>query len=378
MPCPPEPGHFGVPGGAAAAAYSNTMTLRFRLLAAPWWLRALIASILTAVLVIVLAGLLMPGVSRIGWPWQAALLTVVSLTFGAVFAVGGQPLHRAFLASTAGLSGAGRAQAVIALRSGQAPADPAVLAAALALAAMFEQRRGKRAARMPLLTVLAVTWLTGLGVLNLVQDQPRIGFLWLLIAVLNAGSFVLDRHRRKRLLRNISALRADAAGRPGGQELIAVAGHQPALIPSRRQRAAIVLVVLVVVAGASWATVELSRPSPDCRVARDVVGYVYDRRELLDPNTIPAAAGHPPLTAYQQWSDQLQRHAGAVSSPEIAPRLHSIAEQAAQAVTLVLNLRTRELTPSTVRQRGDMGLYSGIANQITADENALLDQCRLR
>jgi hypothetical protein len=377
---PPGWGHyFGAQRSRAVAAYSIPMKLRFSLLAAPWWLRGLVGAVLTAVLVTLLAWLTMPDVHRIDWLWKATLLVVVSVTFGAVFSVSSQPLHRRYFAIAGGLDAAQERQAVSALRSGRCPTDPAALAAALALVALFEPRDTKAALWRTVLGAAAMAWFACFGALYVWQGQTRLGTLWLVIAALYAGNFALDRRWRRRFLHNGAALRGDAAALPDGPEYIAAAAARPSAARLRTPaRALLTAAVILVVLGASWLTAVLSRLSPDCRVARDAIGYVYDHRDLLDPNTIPAAAGHPPLTAYQQWSEQLQRYAGTVSTPEVAPRLHSIAQLSQQALNVVLHLRTTATVPSQGRQRGDMGLYSGIANQIAADENTLMDTCRLR
>jgi hypothetical protein len=185
---------------------------RFRVIAAPAWARWLIYGGLFAVIEIALAPLLMRElVSEWRWPTYVMFAVVVGVAFGGVIAAITQPAHRTYLSAVAGLGPEDRQRAAAALRTGEAPTNPAVLAAAIKLGQSFLNAGSSTTQRLVLNVVVAVAFL-GAGIVYLTHDDAPLGGFWIGLSVLYLAATLWERYNRQRTHRNVERLRAASSG----------------------------------------------------------------------------------------------------------------------------------------------------------------------
>ena len=157
----------------------------------------------------------MPGTASL-WrgPGLVVFCVVGGLVFGGLIAAVTQPAHRRYLSAVAGLGTEDRKRVAVALRSGEVPTDPGVLAAAIEVGQNFLSRGGSTHRRLVLNGVSAVLFL-GAGILYLTGGNARMGGFWIGLAVLVIGSALWDRYYRQRMQRNVETLRGAVSGLPG-------------------------------------------------------------------------------------------------------------------------------------------------------------------
>lgn len=151
-----------------------------RLMWAPWWVRWLVSAFLVAVIVGVLAPLTAPvRNSALGWPWRAVVLGGFGLVVGGLLLALSQPARRVYVAAVDGLSEPDRSRAIRAVRRGDIPDKPPVLAAAIRLGTLSFGRSSPTRQAMTNGFFL-VLW-AGPAVMQIVGGDIRLGLpspLW--------------------------------------------------------------------------------------------------------------------------------------------------------------------------------------------------------
>jgi hypothetical protein len=321
-------------------------------LLAPWWARRLANAVFTAVLSTAFAALFFPGfASAAAWPWKAAAMIGAGLAVSATLAYAQQPLRDSYTTPLTGLTRPQQESAITAVRRGQIPADPAVLAAAIRVGAVSvaSLRRGAQQQK-------TAKWLVPLlylapGVWNLVDGDTRKGLLWIGFSVYFAIYFAVLSFRTRHLPDHVQQLRAAAVVVPAAAAVLAeTAGSAP--LPPRWQwqwrslPIAVVTVACFVGATYFWGPLTLNPTSlhwRDCATSAKVVEFVDRHPEMLNAERI--APGEPGLPAYQEWTDQLHTFAESVNWAELAQHLDRVADLSAHAVSVVHDFR-QDTSPS--------------------------------
>lgn len=345
-----------------------------RLVVAPWWVLWLVNAATFTVTLVAICVLGLPGLAASGWTWPLLSVLGFSVIVTALITMARRPIQQSYARTVAGLSLSQRSQAVGALRRGEAPSDPAVLAAAIRIGnlSMAYQRRVARWQKrvawcVPLLWVLA-------GVLAFIGNNPRGGLTWTALALLVAARMAWASQKARRLPQRLELLRSAAALSPQALSALADAHDAAAPPPSVRFRLAFAAVVAIAVTGAIVAVYQQGQPSRDCRTANAVVGFIHAHPDMLDASLINP--GGPGLDKYQDWSDQLISYSQQVSAPDLAPHLHRIAKISTDAVSLVTEARRDSFaTQPTDEILGRLATYHAIIGQLIDDDKALIPPC---
>jgi hypothetical protein len=345
-----------------------------RLVVAPWWVRWLVnASVLTVVLFAMLACVI-PDFVRGGWVWPFLCVLGASLIMAALMTFAQRPVFQSYKPAVAGLSLSQRKHAIRALRTGEAPADPQVLAAAVRIGNLSRAYHGrvpdwqrKVAWCIPALWVVA-------GILEFVGHNARAGITWMVPAVLVAGRMAWATYRVRRLPQGLERLRAAADSSPEALSTLEQAQDSVAGPPALKIRLASMAVILVAVIVVCVVVYQRARPSPDCRTADKVVNYIHDHPDMLDGRLI--SPDGPGLDKYQGWSDQLVAYSRQVSAPDLAPHLQRIAQISADAVSVVAEVRRDPaINQSTHELLVRQLVYQGIVGHLIDEDKALIPPC---
>ena len=344
--------------------------MSFRLIEARWWVRCAVVALIAALILGPLwwSWVSFAGVDALGWACTLGLLFGCCLLFGATMTIVQQSGRRAYFEALRGLDKPQRAQALNALSVGGVPDDRAVLAGAIRLGNlwMVYRRRRSRWARA------YVTWfpilLVVLACVDFFTHNARQGFVWIWVAVLSTANTLWARRRWGRWPQHLEELRAAAPD-------LADQGEPPAL-SSRRVMvlSAVAMVVAGGIAAVPWVFFPSHQPRSQCQTADAAITYVHDKPELTTPGSI--GPGDPPLSAYQQWSDQLHTYAGQVSAPDLAPHMARIADLSAQAVSQVRDARQNPgHVPSYEESEARWNTYLSTIQQLYAEERQILAVC---
>jgi hypothetical protein len=309
---------------------------RFWLL--PLWVQGLVRAAIFAIAVGGVVSVLYPMfVYRMGWPLTAlSVIALCGTAIGAALYIQRPVRQRAYQA-LGGLDRPGSLAALEALRTGEVPADPDVLAAAIRAGALVQAYRHKttrtQRAAQRLIPAVAIT----AGVVELFRLPVAFGGLLIGVGLLWVLQLVTTARRRRRTDKNLHVLRA--ATDPGlGQAEEVDASTLP---PIRSGRVTLAIAILVTAFMALVWFVAYSEPQ--CNTVNAVMQLVYDKRQLGDPQNM--TRGQPDVATYRGWSDQLHRYADQVSDPRIAPGLHRIADLSDQAVTQFAQSRDALVSP---------------------------------
>jgi hypothetical protein len=339
---------------------------RFWLL--PLWVQGLVRGAICAVAIGAMIRMLYPMfVYRMGWPLTA--LSVIALCAAATGAT--LYLRRAVRQrSVEALGGLDRRRslaALEALRTGEVPADPDVLAAAIRAGTLVQayrrtRTRAQRAAQ-GLVPVVAITS----GVVEFFRLPVAFGALLIGVGLWWVYLLLATVRRRRRTDENMRVLRAADPGQPELEDI-----DVAALPPLRNAR---VWAVLVVCVSAFMTLVWLTAYSkPQCNTVNAVMKLVYEKRQLADPQNM--TRGQPNLAAYRDWSDQLHRDADQVSDPRIAPRLRRIADLSDQAVKQFAQSRDALVMPPPGYSLADQErTFSTTMQTLFNEENAVGEVC---
>jgi hypothetical protein len=345
-----------------------------RLVVAPWWVLWLVNA---ATFTVTLGAICVLGFSRVGasgWTWPLLSIAVFSVVATALITLSRRPIQQSYARTVAGLDLPQRAQAVGALRRGEVPSDPAVLAAAIRIGdlSMAYRRRVPRWQKWVAWCV-PLLWVVG-GVLGFVGNDARAGLTWTALALLIAARMAWASHKARRLPGRLELLRSAADSSPQALSALADAHDSTAPPPSPRFRLALAAVVAVAVAGAIAAVYQQGQPSRDCRTANAVVGFIHAHPDMLDASLINP--GGPGLDKYQQWSDQLVAYSQQVSAPDLAPHLRRIAKISSDAVSLVTEARRDSFATQPIDEiLARQATYHTITGQLIEDDKALIPPC---
>jgi hypothetical protein len=345
-----------------------------RLVVAPWWVLWLVNAATFTVTLVAICALGFPGFAASGWTWPLLSVLGFSVVATGLITLARRPIQQSYARTVEGLDLPQRSQAVKALRRGEVAPDPAVLAAAIRIGnlSMAYQRRVPRWQRR-LAWCVPVLWGAG-GVLAFVGNNPRGGLTWTVLALWIAARLLRASHKARRLPQRLELLRSAADSSPQALSVLADAHDSAAPPPSLRFRIAFAVFVSVAVAAGVYVQV---RPSRDCSTADAVVGFIHAHPEMLDATLINP--GGPGLDKYQDWSDQLVAYSQQGSGPDLAPRLHRIAELSANAVALVTDARRDSFaTQSADEIIARQVSYHGVIAKLIDEDKALIPPCHQR
>jgi hypothetical protein len=344
----------------------------------PWWVRWLAGGAATAATLAAVTMMMWPSfLPSSDWAAKAAAIGISGLAVTAALLYAQQPWRQAYIATLRGLDRSQQGRALQALRRGEMPTDPAVLAGAIRAGALSTAYRNaitksQKATRwwMPALylVIAALQWPT---------HDLRKGLLWLGFAFFFAGYFAWASHRERRLQRHVELLCAGAMGVPEAEAAVAETAAGVPRPPQRQWATAILLGVIAacfIATVSIWGSSHSGRPPGDCAVSREVVEFLDRHREMFDPRAI--APGGPGLDAYQEWSDQLRTFAQQVTVPDLSAHLTRVAALSARAVAIVRDLRSGGGTtpPPEVMQTHEND-YMKIISELNAEEGDATTAC---
>jgi hypothetical protein len=180
-----------------------------RLLGAPWWVRWLVWSLFTALVVILIWGVAFPYVHNatdVGWALAAGL------GLGAAVTLWQQPGHHAFVAAVSGLSGEEKSEAVRSLYGGEIPSDPEVLGAAMELAEVSAASRNPGRVMWVFRLMFLVSWAAS-AIGQIAMGEVIRGVVWAGLGLVVGASWAWDWRYLRRLRIRYDSLRE--AARPG-------------------------------------------------------------------------------------------------------------------------------------------------------------------
>lgn len=344
-----------------------------RMVVAPWWLRWLVDAAVAAVALTAIVAAILPTFVATTGLWGLVALLGFSLAAAAPIVLVQTSVQRSYAAALAGLTLEQRTQTVKALRGGQVPSDPRVLAAAIRVGTI-SRAYGRRAARWQKTAIwwLPATYAAGAVVFEF-TGNTRQALLWAGFALLFAALFAWRSYRSRRLPQHVERLRAAATEIPEAASAAADTEDSVALAPRRMKTAVLLLIAVAIAFGTAvylWAP---PRQSPDCRTADNVVTFIYAHCDLLDAGRI--TPGDPSLKNYQDWSEQLQTTHGK-HQPDILRHLHRIAELSVQAVTLVQDTRKDPVASSPPGVIRDHQIaYQKTTSELIAQDDDLVPIC---
>ncbi|WAC90236.1 hypothetical protein [Mycobacterium sp. Aquia_213] len=345
-----------------------------RLVVAPWWVLWLVNAAIFTVTLSVICALGLPGFAASGWTWPLLSILVFSMIVTALMTRARRPIQQSYALTVTGLDLAQRLQAGKALRRGEIPTDPVVLAAAIRIGnlSMAYQRRVPRWQRR-LAWVVPVLWVVA-ATLEFVGNNARAGLTWIGLALLVAARMAWAIHKARPLPARLELLRSAADSSPQALALLAQAHDSAAPPPSLRYRIAFAVVVVAAVFAGVFAVYRQGQPSRDCRTANAVVGFIHEHPDMLDASLI--TPGGPGLDKYQDWSDQLVAYSQQVSASDLAPHLHRIAKISTDAVALVTEVRRDSFAPrSTDELLTRQAVYHTSMGQLIDEDKALIPLC---
>jgi hypothetical protein len=306
--------------------------IRDRLWLSPLWVQGLVkAAICTIFVGAVVVELYPMFILRVGWPLTAlAVIALCVITTSAVLLMQ-RPARQRGLDALGGGTQQDRLAVLAALRTGEVPTDPGVIAGAIRYGDVVQayQRKISRAQRALgwLVPAVAISY----GVVELLRLPPQFGVLLIAVGLWWIVLSVLRAHRRRRTLRNLEALRAAAPDLVSAGEAETVTA-----LPPLRFRLALAAVVIPVVAFMTLVYVVI-RADPDCYYVAGAADLIHDQWQLTDPQNM--TRGQPDLATYRNWAQQLHSYAEHVTDPRLAPHMDRISQLADQAVTLFAQSR---------------------------------------
>ncbi|MEE3062617.1 MAG: hypothetical protein VYA67_01450 [Actinomycetota bacterium] len=345
-----------------------------RLVVAPWWVLWLVNAATFTITLSVICGLGLPGFAASGWAWPLLSVLLFSVIVTALLTRARRPIQQSYARTVTGLDLAQRSQAVKALRRGEVPTDPAVLAAAVRIGelSMAYQRRVPVWQRR-VAWIVPVLWGVA-AVLEFLGNDARAGLTWSALASLVAARMAWATHKARQLPTRVAILRSAADSSPQTLSVLAGAHDCAAPPPDRRFRLSFAVVVVIAVAGAVFAVYEQGGPSRDCRTADAVVGFIHEHPGMLDASLI--TPGGPGLDKYQDWSDRLVAYSQQASAPDIAQHLQRIAKISTDAVAVVTEARRDSFaSQSTDEMLARQATYHGLVSQLVDEDKALIPPC---
>jgi hypothetical protein len=336
--------------------------------------RWLVAACWVAACYLALTALALPQFfEALGWTWGSVWIGAFSLIATGLLTLAQRPTQQRLAADVAGLSRPQRSQIITALRGGDAPADPRVLAAAIRVGALSMAYRRRTSRSQRIVTWLIPALLIVATVLSLVGNDARLAAVWAGLALIVIARVVWLSRRARRLEKNLETLRAAAraTGTSWGDD------EDPAALPPPRLWVVALVAVIGGVGVGAAMVFGSTRSTPDCRTADAAVNFVAAHRDMLDSNLI--GPGGPSLDKYRDWSNQLRDYSRQVSAGKLALHLHRIADMSQQAVSVVRQARPDPPASISPDVLDDLRLtYQEITNQLVEEDNALVPICHPR
>lgn len=337
-----------------------------RIIVAPWWVSWLANVAFGATTLGGVAALLYPNFFAVtGWLWGPLTVAGFALLMSACLAFVQRPFRAAYSAALTGLSRQQRAQISRALRRGEIPSEPRVLVAAVKVGTLRLAH-----ARRALGGSKALIWLTPAffslaGVLSFAANDIRRGVFFLGFALYFATYYAWLGRRKDQLTTHVESLRAIAEADDAAVDV-------DYAVPPRRLW---MLIPLFIVGGiATVAIAYLSdRPNPDCQTVDSVANFNFKSDSVLIARLTGTDVD---LASYRDWSNQLQTYAGQASSPDIARRLHRIADLSVQAVAQRQAINNDEIAGrSSDAIHSDQSAYLSTISELFDEQRALISIC---
>lgn len=329
-----------------------------RLIGLPWWVRWVCASFLMALVMCPLLLAVPVWASGPVWVW-ASFGMVAAVAAGSV--VYQEKAHRAYSAVLDGVSDSKRADVVKALWHRHIPVDPAVLRCALELGETLSKlRKDSSSLSTP------VIW-SAMAILQIyITHSVRIAAGWTLWAGLLMSLFLSEWFVGRRQERHLTLLRAAATGQSA----------DPGSSLGKREWLwlAVIAAGLVVCAVGLALTYEREWPRRDCDKTLNAIVAVHERNQLTNGRLI--VQGGPGLADYQEWSDQLQREAAKMTTPDVAPHIRHIADLSVQVTNVVRSAHAATPTSSAAEVADQEAAYQKLIGQMLDEVMATNTYCR--
>lgn len=328
-----------------------------RLIGLPWWARWVCISVLVSLssspfLLIIRAVDFSPV-----WVWAPIGMGVA---IAAVSVAYQEKAHRAYLAVLNGVGDVQRADVVKALWRRHIPADPGVLNAALELGETLRKlRKDSSSLSNP------VFWIALPFLQIYITHSVRIAAGWTLLAVLCVPILLSEWYVARRQERHIVLLGAVEAGQS--------ADSGPFLGKRDRLWLAVIAAGLVACVVGLAVTFERQWPRRDCEQTHDVIVAVNERNWLTNGRLV--VQGGPSVADYQGWSDQLQREAAKMTTPDVAPHVRRIADLSVQVTDLVRSAYAAAPTSSAAEAADREVAYQKLIGQMLGEVKAVKTFC---
>ncbi|SIC33728.1 Uncharacterised protein [Mycobacteroides abscessus subsp. abscessus] len=110
----------------------------------------------------------------------------------------------------------------------------------------------------------------------------------------------------------------------------------------------------------------------DCVNAVHGIYYFTEHKEMIDGPTI--LPNGPSLSAYQDWSDEINRYAAPIPEGDIGVSMHRVASLSKQALNLVRDARNDPDAPQAKTTERQINYYK-IINQMYDETHQVLQAC---
>ncbi|MBN7442615.1 hypothetical protein [Mycobacteroides abscessus] len=341
---------------------------------APWWVNWLAMVCLMTAVSAPMWLLMRSDSDTRGWLFFIVKVTAFSVGLATMFALIQQPVRRSFATALVGLNRAQRRQAATAISRGDIPRDPAVLSAAVRLAtiALGVQRRAPAWAKWfqrasPILFL-------ALAVGDFINGKHRHALAYTVFAVLLLVSVLWSEHVRNRMQSRLDLLHSAASA--AGAAPPHSAADYPAFMSGRKQVLFAVAIGLTTASFAAAVTYFADQPNRtlkrDCSNALHGLYYFTQHKEMINGPTI--LSNGPSLSAYQDWSDEINRYAAPTPKGDIGAPMHRVASLSKQALNLVRDARNDPDAPQTKTTERQINYYK-IINQMYDETHQVLQAC---
>ncbi|RIS79126.1 hypothetical protein D2E44_20910 [Mycobacteroides abscessus] len=331
--------------------------MQMRMIGLPWWARWVCTSLLMA---LVMCPLLLTSQWDLTAAWAGSVMGFC-VVVAAVAVAFQEKAHRAYSAVLNGVGDVQRADVVAALWRRRIPAEPVVLRRAIELGETLSKvRKDSSSLSWPAMWVgIALFWV--LPGHDLSSAAGWVLWAFLLVPILLSEWYVGRRQER-----HVALLRATDVGQS--------ADSGPFLGKWDRLWLALIAAGLVVCVVGLALTYERQWPRRDCDKTFDAIVAVHERNQLTNGRLI--VQGGPGLADYQEWSDQLEREAAKMTTPEVAPRIRRIADLSVQVTNVVRSAHAVAPTSSAAEVADREAAYQKLIGQMLDEVKATNTFCR--
>lgn len=345
-----------------------------RLSVAPWWASWFVTVCLMAAVSAPMWLLMQSDSDTQGRLYFVVKVTAFSVGLATMFALIQRPVRRSFATALAGLNRAQRRHAATAISRGDIPRDPAVLSAAVQLGTIVlrVQRRAPAWAKwfQRVSPILFVAFAIG----ECIDGKHQHALAYAVFAVFLTASVLWSEHVRHRTQNRLELLHS--AARAAGAALPHSEADYPALMSARKQVLIAVAIGLTTASFTAAVTYFADQPTRtlkrNCSNAIHGLYYFTQHKEMTDGPTI--LPNGPSLTAYQDWSDEINRYAAPISEGDIGAPMHRVADLSKQALDLVRD--TRNDPGATEARTTERQInYQKIINQMYDQTRQVLQAC---